>query len=117
MCRRRIAYGTAASAASASAAALGEPGAPGPVVEAFALAPGAGRMTPPGAGWTGLCQLGCGIPARLVRPHRPDLLIAAHRQHESLLTLFQRRAQFAVRAIDFVAQHPGAGNPRIECAD
>src|SRR4051812_4855006 len=27
----------------------------GPVVEAFALGPGAGRVTLPGAGWTGLC--------------------------------------------------------------
>src|SRR3954447_8750972 len=89
----------------------------GPVVEAFALGPGAGRVTPPGAGRTGCRQLGRGIPARLVLPHRPQLFIAAYRQHVSLLTLLQRRAQFAVRTIDFVAQHPGAGNPRIERAD
>src|SRR3954451_20312794 len=28
----------------------------GPVVEAFALGPGLGRVTLPDAGWTGLCQ-------------------------------------------------------------
>src|SRR4051794_32061510 len=48
--------------------------------------------------------------------HRPELLVAADGQHEGLLAPLQIHAQPAVRAVDFVAQHPGAGQAGIERA-
>ena len=70
-------------------------GRPGPVVQII----GHGRRI-------GLDQSGRGDNAQRV--------VAAHRQHIALPSLFQHASQPAVRAIDRIGENEGAGQVRVE---
>jgi hypothetical protein len=68
----------------------------------------------PGAGRQGGGDVGDGVPAGAAVQLRPQLLVAADGQHEGLPAPLELPAEPAVRAVDLVAQHPGAGQARIQ---